>query len=125
MKKTPAINAALRPIEARQNEVIDAYAVRLAEYEAAMKRFDKKSGVEEPTEPAKPPRYVVSDITVEKLAEISARKPRGLLVKRDEFAGLIGSMEKYGGRGGGASDRAFWLQSYDGGPYTVDRVTSR
>ena len=31
-------------------------------------------------------------------------------------------MEKYGGRGAATSDRAFWLQAYDGGSYTIDRV---
>jgi Protein of unknown function (DUF3987) len=31
-------------------------------------------------------------------------------------------MEKYGGTGGANSDRAFWLQSFNGGCYTVDRI---
>jgi hypothetical protein len=31
-------------------------------------------------------------------------------------------MERYSGKGGGASDRAFWLQAYDGGRYTIDRI---
>ena len=77
----------------------------------------------EPKPPTRPRRYVISDITVEKLGEILARSPRGLMVKRDELAGWIASMEKYGGKGGGGSDRAFWLQAYDGGPYTVDRIS--
>ncbi len=55
---------------------------------------------------------------------ILAEQDRGVLIKRDEIAGWIGSMEKYasGGRGA-AADRAFWLQSYDGGAYSVDRVS--
>ena len=40
------------------------------------------------------------------------------MVKRDEISGWIGSMEKYGGKGGGLSDRAFWLKAYDGGTPT-------
>jgi hypothetical protein len=64
---------------------------------------------------------VVSDTTIEKLGEILSRYDRGLLVKRDEFSGWIGAMEKYGGKGSGA-DRAFWLRSFDGGSYTIDRV---
>jgi hypothetical protein len=31
-------------------------------------------------------------------------------------------MEKYGGTKGGAADRAFWLQAFDGGANVVDRV---
>src|SRR5262249_51986948 len=48
---------------------------------------------------------------------------RGLLVKRDEIAGWIGAMEKYSNSSrGAAADRGFWLQSFDGGPFTVDRI---
>jgi hypothetical protein len=39
------------------------------------------------------------------------------------LAGLIGAMDKYSGPGnGGAADRAFWLQAYNGGSHVVDRV---
>ena len=31
-------------------------------------------------------------------------------------------MEKYGNQRASAADRAFYLQSFDGGPYTVDRL---
>jgi hypothetical protein len=64
---------------------------------------------------------VVSDTSTEKMSELLARSNRGILVKRDEFAGWLGSMERYAGRGSGA-DRAFWLQSFDGGPFTGDRI---
>jgi hypothetical protein len=64
------------------------------------------------------------DTTTEKLGEILSRSDRGLLVKRDEFSGWIGAMEKYGGGGsrGASADRGFWLQAFDGGPYTIDRI---
>ncbi|MCC2653337.1 MAG: hypothetical protein K0Q60_3503 [Microvirga sp.] len=122
-KKTPTINAALAPLEEYQNEIRREYQAGLRDYEAALGTYDKKSGEPPPEEPTKPPRFVVSDTTIEKLGELLARKPRGVLVKRDELAGWIGAMEKYGGRGAAASDRAFWLQSYDGGPHTIDRIS--
>src|SRR5262249_1498157 len=76
------------------------------------------------TEQPKPPRFVAFDTTIEKLGDILARTPRGLLVKRDEIAGWIGAMEKYSNSSrGAAADRGFWLQSFDGGPFTVDRIT--
>jgi hypothetical protein len=41
------------------------------------------------------------------------------LLFRDELAGWVGSMDKYGG---GGSDRAFYLESYGGRRFAVDRV---
>jgi hypothetical protein len=120
-KKTPVINTALRALDAHQNRLRDSYEAQLASYEADLRSRGKNDGPEPPP-PPKPPRLVVSDTTIEKLGEILAMHPRGLLVKRDEFSGWIGSMEKYGGSKGSAADRAFWLQAFDGGPYTIDRV---
>ena len=47
---------------------------------------------------------------------------RGVLCHRDELAGWFGSMDKYGGRGGAAADRGFWLQAYDGGASSYNRI---
>jgi hypothetical protein len=120
-KKTPVINTAVAELEVHQNRVLDEYETRLAKYEATLEGWNPKSGERKPDEPRKPPRYVVSDTSTEKLGELLARTDRGILVKRDEFAGWLGSMEKYAGKGSGA-DRAFWLQTFDGGPFTVDRI---
>ena len=113
-KKTPAINAALHELETVQGEAYEAWEKAVVDHKAA--------GLPENEEPPKPPRHVIGDITIEKLGEILSRQARGLLVKRDELSGWIGSMERYAGRSGGAADRAFWLQAYDGGRYTVDRI---
>jgi hypothetical protein len=112
-KKTPAIHAATQPLEEHQKEVWQRYKDEC--------RIAAESEDKEKIDP--PARFVVYDTTIEKLGEILARSGSGVLVKRDEFAGWIGSMEKYGGssRGAGAN-RAFWLQAYDGGAYIVDRI---
>jgi hypothetical protein len=117
-KKTPIINAVTSPLEQHQNILWTNYQDALRDYKAAQKAGNKK--VKKP-KPA--PRYIVWDCTVEKLGEIVSRSEHGLLVKRDEFSGWIGQMEKYSGtsRGAGA-DRAFWLQAFDGGLYIVDRI---
>jgi hypothetical protein len=117
-KKTPIINDATRPLERHQNDLRRTYEAALRDYEAAKK--GKNDSVEKP---APPVRYVVFDTTTEKLGEILSRSDHGLLVKRDEFSGWIGGMEKYSGasRGAGA-DRGFWLQAFDGGPHAVDRI---
>jgi hypothetical protein len=110
-KKTPIINAATNPLEQYQNRVQAGYRAELANL------------AEDESKPDPPPRIIIYDTTIEKLGELLSRSDRGLLAKRDEIAGWIGSMEKYGGssRGAGA-DRAFWLQAYDGGTYIVDRI---
>lgn len=121
-KKTPIINTVTLPLERHQNTLRMDYEASLRDYEAAKKGAgdDETRDMEKPIAP---PRYVMWDVTIEKLGEVLSRSEHGLLVKRDEFSGWIGSMEKYGGtsRGAGA-DRGFWLQAFDGGPYSMDRV---
>jgi hypothetical protein len=46
----------------------------------------------------------------------------GGFMMRDELAAFFGGFGRYS-RGGGAPERAFYLQSYDGGPYSVHRAT--
>lgn len=113
-KKTPAINAATSELENVQGEA----------YEEWRKEVEEQKLAEVPEEQwaCRPPRHVVTDTTTEKLAEILSRQDRGVLVKRDELSGWIGSMEKYAGRGAAAADRGFWLQAYDGGRFLVDRI---
>ena len=41
---------------------------------------------------------------------------------RDELSGWFGSMDKYAGARGAAKDRAFWLEAFNGSPYSVSRV---
>jgi hypothetical protein len=120
-KKTPLIDATTRPIERHQASVMREHRAALRGYQAAKKR-DKDADVEEP-EP--PERFIVGDTTIEKLGEILSRGERGVLAKHDEVAGWIGRMERYHSAGKGASaDRAFWLQVWNGGPYSIDRVKS-
>jgi len=57
-------------------------------------------------------------VTVEKVALVLASAaPKGLLIIRDEIAGWIDSMATYNPAG-----RAFWVESYGGRPYRVERV---
>jgi hypothetical protein len=59
-----------------------------------------------------------SDLTIEKVATVLATAaPKGLLMARDELAGWLSGMNSYSGNA-----RAFWLETYGGGPYRVDRV---
>ena len=76
---------------------------------------------EEPPEPLKP-RLWISDVTIEKAAELLANRPGGLLLYRDELSGWFTSMGRYSG--GSGADRAFWLETYNGDRYRVDRKIS-
>lgn len=64
------------------------------------------------------PRVRVADATVEALGVLMHGLPKGVLHVRDELAGWLLNLQRYSG----GSDRPFWLESYVGGPYTVDRL---
>jgi hypothetical protein len=115
-KKTPIFNAATQPIMEHQDYLWRQYEARVQEYTEA------KARGEDVEEPDPPERLITTDITVEKAGEILGRSERGILVKRDEIAGWIGSMDKYTKGRGSAVDRGFWLQAFDGGPHIVDRI---
>ena len=59
------------------------------------------------------PRIRVADATVEAFGALAAALPRGLLLVRDELAGWLGALDKYGGSG---FDRAFAIEMYGGRP---------
>jgi hypothetical protein len=64
------------------------------------------------------PRLRQMDSTIEKVAMLLASAaPKGLLMVRDELAGFLLGMTTYND-----SARAFWLESYGGRPYRVERV---
>lgn len=63
-------------------------------------------------------RYVVNDLTYEKLGEILSANPNGVLSVRDEMRGLFLSLA----REESAPARAFYLQAWSGGSYTFDRI---
>ena len=69
-------------------------------------------------------RMVVEDITVEALTEVLKDNPRGVLTLKDELTGWFASMDAYKSAGKGASmDRAHWLEAYNGGRRSIDRIT--
>jgi hypothetical protein len=65
-------------------------------------------------------RYIVNDPSVEKLGELLEINERGLLLFRDELTGFLYKLESDGHE----SDRAFYLEAWDGNgqPFTYDRI---
>jgi hypothetical protein len=68
-------------------------------------------------------RARLEDTTIEAAQEVLRDSPNGVLCFQDELSGWFGSMDKYSGPRGAASDRGFWLKAYNGGNHVVDRVT--
>jgi Protein of unknown function (DUF3987) len=75
----------------------------------------KPREAEKPDAPALQ-RISISDATVEASASVIAGNPRGVLLLRDELAGFLGNLGKYG-----EGDRPYWMEAYGGRQYTVDR----
>jgi hypothetical protein len=139
--KSPAMSQALAPmdrLEARAAEAFNAQAAQHqakamaaklrieASVKAARAALKKDGGAdvakllasdEEQDAPTRR-RFVVNDLTYEKLGEILSANPDGVLSVRDEMRGLFLSLA----REESAPARAFYLQAWSGGPYTFDRI---
>jgi hypothetical protein len=146
-KKSPAIDKGWRFLDRLEADESDrhakemitfeaesaAHAAREAAVSAAMKAAagGKKSDpdamamavrqmaeLRPPDEPVAR-RYKTSDATVQKLADLLAKSPDGMLIARDELTGWLASFDQPGHEG----DRAFFLEGWNGlGAFTVDRV---
>lgn len=147
MLKTPAIAEAMKPLETLEREAKLVYDAAQKQYDAEEEAFkahkeslitsmrkvasgkDKaghtmdglKYDLTTLAEPSLPVwrRYKTNDATVEKMAELQAENPRGMLIFRDELIGLFATWDKDGHE----SDRAFFLEGFNGlNSYTADRI---
>ncbi len=112
--KTPMIKAATKALRETDS--------RLAhDYQIAMARWREAAKDERGPEPAKR-RAMIFDTTIEATQEILRDSPAGVLLEDDELSGWFDAMYKYSGPRGAQKDRSFWLQAYNGGAKTIDRV---
>lgn len=141
MLKSPAMEQALSPLNRLEARAADAFneeakAHRGKELTAKLKReasaseakkrlkkspdADVSALLTEDDEDDAPvrPRYIVNDLTYEKLGELLAENPRGVLCVRDELRGLLAHLAKEDQ----APARAFYLTAWSGGRYTFDRI---
>jgi len=139
--KSPAMAQALAPLERLEAQAAAEFNAQRAAFEAgamaaklrqeagmkaARAELKKNRGADvlallqaedQTTEPTRR-RYVVNDLTYEKLGEILAANPDGVLSVRDEMRGWFASLSGEEG----APGRALWLQSWSGGRYVFDRI---
>ena len=129
IKKSPSISKAISRVRKINADLAEDNKKVLAQHASEMEAFKdakkeaKKTG-EHVTAPEQPQlhRLVVQDTTVEALSEVLKDNPRGILCLQDELSGWFGSMDAYSGGKAGGKDRAHWLEAYNGGHRTVDRV---
>ncbi|MBS1164723.1 MAG: hypothetical protein H6R00_748 [Proteobacteria bacterium] len=142
--KSPAMQSALGPVYALQDEMRQAWqaSIEAGDIDDVLSSIDEKEAKKRAAKAIKDgdrdtarsiladlqkddddeppcPRIVVNDATVEKLGELLNENPRGLLLMRDELPGFLARMEseEY------ASERAFYLEAFNGsGRFTYDRI---
>src|SRR5690606_5483249 len=107
-KKTPIMNAAMRPMKRVDAVLMRRFEAELTAYQALPPKEQKS---------ARPPRQeqrIVSDTTVEAVQEVLKDSPRGVISSQDELSGWFGAMDKYTSSKGAMAGRSFWLQSFNG-----------
>ena len=92
--------------------------------EAALKASPPREPPPIPTEAIDPGNFIepslyATDPTIERLAALLQARPRGMVLIRDELAGLFANMSRYSG----GSDRPFWLEAWNGERHVVERVS--
>jgi DNA polymerase I-like protein with 3'-5' exonuclease and polymerase domains len=114
-KKTPIILRTTKPLKRLDAELWRSYVAATECYDQLTK--EERKNVERP----KQRRLRLEDTTIEAAQEVLKDSPDGVLCIQDELAGWFGAMDKYAGRGA-TKDRGFWLQSFHGGPYALNRI---
>lgn len=114
-KKSPIMRAASGKIKS-----IDADLLRDAN--TALLEWQDAGGTKSDQPKPASPRLRIEDVTMEAAQEVCKDSPDGILAIQDELTGWFGGIEKYGAGKGAGKDRSFWLQSYGGGSYAVNRV---
>ncbi len=141
LMKSPAMSQALAPMDRLEAQAAEAFNAVTAQHQAELlaaklrseesvrvaKAALKKDSAADVTalllaagDPDAPTRrrYVVNDLTYEKLGDILASNAEGVLSVRDEMRGLFLNLAKEDN----APARAFFLQAWSGGSYTFDRI---
>jgi hypothetical protein len=137
--KTPGIDVTKRVLAAIERDRMDKIAALQLEHEtrvesanAVAKKWKEdvqaaiKQGVPPPKMPADAidpglfvaPRLFLSNATVERIAVLLQARKRGMLFIADELAALFLNMGRYSK----GQDNEFWLESWGGKSYTVERI---
>jgi hypothetical protein len=120
-KKSPAFKAASAAVWEKQAETVRQYQEQYTAYEQKHNEWKRTKNGDEPQPLARFPHYVLSDVTVEALADRLQDSPRGTLVLVDELSGWFAGFGQYkNGRGG---DAQAYLSMFNAHALKVDRKT--
>jgi len=116
--KTPAMKAAMEGMEDAQKKAFNTYQAAEAAHKAALAEWQKNGKtIAEPNAP-KLTSYYIGDATIEAVCHRLRDNPRGLLQKRDELSGWLGSFDKYSD----GNEAAQWLEFHSANSLKIDRV---
>jgi hypothetical protein len=113
-KKSPIMRAAMKPLKRLNEDLARRYRQEKAKYDALPRN--------ERPDPPRRTQLILNDTTVEAAQEVMKDSPDGVICMQDELAGWFGNMDRYA-TSGRSGDRGFWLQTWNGGSYSVQRVT--
>jgi hypothetical protein len=116
-KKSPIISKATEPLCSLDINMMRAWQKRVQKYNALSP--EKQKGKQRPPQT----RLRIEDATIEATQQVLAGSPWGILLLQDELSGFFGAMDKYNAGKGAQADRAFWLRSFNGGQYAINRIT--
>jgi hypothetical protein len=103
----------------QMNDIASEGVVDLNKYRKEAKAEPTMPQEAEDPGPFVAPQLHVSNATIERLAQILQVQPQGALLLSDELASLFLNMSRYSG----GQDNEFWLEAWNGGPYTVERMS--
>ena len=118
--KSPALEKAIYPLTQKQQWLKKEHEHAEQEYLEDLERYetDKDNRSGKPIEP-RMKQAITTDATLEALAELLERNPRGLAFVRDELVGWVTGMDQY--RAGKGADRQAWLSLWNGAQVTINR----
>ena len=95
--KSPALNFAIKPIRQLQADAHKAYSKAYAAYKQSGSQNTSATAQNQSASTTEPVRlrYVASQPTTEALMPILAENPYGMILIRDEIAGLFKGMDRY------------------------------
>jgi hypothetical protein len=115
--KSPIVQTLLKHLKHLQAISYNEYQKKLQEYEKKFRKAKQDETVDIPEKP-KLQHYVVSDCTVEALANVFECDGRGVIIYQDEIAGLILGFDQYKGKG---NDRQHYLELFNCDSWKIDR----
>jgi Protein of unknown function (DUF3987) len=139
-RKTPGLNVVLRALDQIEEDNVPAHREAQRTHKARVQKsrddlrrwrkarqeaLNAKPPQEPPAMPAEAvdlgdfiwPALYVGDTTIERLVKLLEARPRGMMLIRDELAGLFANMFRYG-----SNARPFYLEAWNGKRHVVERV---